>query len=112
MPKSDRVYLEHMIQAGGKAMAIAQKAGPAGYEKDETVRLALTHLLQIIGEAARRLSPEFCARHPEIPWRDIVGMRHKVVHDYLDVDEDIVWETIDEELAPLVETLKKFLPQT
>ena len=59
-------------------------------DADENLRLALTHLVQIIGEAGRQVSREFSDRHPEIPWADIVGMRHKVVHDYLGVDEDIV----------------------
>jgi len=52
--------------------------------------LALTHLVQVIGEAARRVSRELYDEHPEIPWQDIVGMRQKVVQDYLGVDDDIV----------------------
>ena len=51
-------------------------------------------------------SPDFRKVHPEIPWRAIVGMRHKVVHDYMDVDEDVVWETADREIKPLVSSLK------
>lgn len=62
-------------------------------DEDENLRLALAHLLQTIGEAARRVSREFQEAHPEIPWGGIVGMRHKVVHDYMDVDEDVVWKT-------------------
>ena len=50
--------------------------------------------LQIIGEAARRLSQEFRDRHAEIPWRLVIGMRHHLVHGYFDIDPDIVWEAI------------------
>jgi uncharacterized protein with HEPN domain len=76
---------------------------------DEKLRLALTHLLQVIGEAARRISPEFRSNYPQIPWQGIVGMRSKVVHDYLNVDEDIVWQTINKDLTPLVLNLEKIL---
>jgi uncharacterized protein with HEPN domain len=58
------------------------------------------------------VSREFAAAHPEIPWEDIVGMRHKVVHDYLGVDEDIVWEVVTEDLSKLVETLNPLVPPT
>ena len=57
-----------------------------GWLADENLRLALIHLIQIIGEAGRQVSQEFSDRHPEIPWADIIGMRNKVVHDYLGVD--------------------------
>jgi uncharacterized protein with HEPN domain len=69
------------------------------FEKNEALTLAVTHLLQTIGEAARRVSPEFQARHPEIPWRAIIGMRHRVVHDYLFVDLDIVWDVTTRDLS-------------
>jgi hypothetical protein len=52
------------------------------YDADANLRLALIHLIQIIGEAGRQVSREFSDRYPEIPWADIIGMRHKVVHDY------------------------------
>ena len=52
------------------------------------------------------MSREFSDRHPEIPWSDIIGMRHKVVHDYLGVDEDIVWQVVSEDLPKLVGALE------
>lgn len=65
----------------------------------------MTHLLQIIGEAARRVSDEGRAAHPSIPWSAVVGMRHKVVHDYFGVDEDVVWNTARSELPSLITAL-------
>ncbi len=73
---------------------------------DENLRLALTHLIQIVGEAARRVSPEFVESHPQIPWSEITGMRNKVVHDYLGVDEDIVWQVATVDLPNLVAALE------
>lgn len=66
-------------------------------------------LLQIIGEAARRVSPDFRENYPTIPWQAVVGMRSKVVHDYLNVDEDIVWNTVKNDLPFLVKELEKIL---
>lgn len=64
----------------------------------------------MIGEAAGRVSRDFTAAHPEIPWADIVGMRHKVVHDYLSVDEDIVWQVVIVDLPKLVDQLEPLVP--
>jgi uncharacterized protein with HEPN domain len=80
------------------------------YDADENLRLALIHLVQVIGEAARQVSREFTATHPEIPWENIVGMRHKVVHDYLGADEDIVWQVVTEDLPKLVQALEPLVP--
>ena len=72
--------------------------------------MALAHLLQVIGEAARRVSATYCQAHPQIPWKAIVGMRHKVVHDDMTVDEDVVWDTVAHESASLVAELERLLP--
>ena len=80
------------------------------YDQDETLRLALTYLVQIIGETAQRVSSEFRQQYPEIPWKEIIGMRHRIVHDYLNVDEDVIWEVIQQDLPPLVEVLARIVP--
>ena len=71
----------------------------------------LTHLIQTIGESARRVSPGYRAAHPEIPWRNIIGMRHKLVHDYLDVDTDIIWDVAAIELPRLLPALQRLLQE-
>ncbi len=90
MPKDDTLYLGHMLDMARKAVAKARGLPRSVYDADENLRLALAHLVQVIGEAARRVSRETRNQHPDIPWADIIGMRHKVVHDYMSVDEDIV----------------------
>jgi uncharacterized protein with HEPN domain len=85
----DLVYVGHMLDMTKKAVSKTERLSRGAYDADENLRLALIHLIQIIGEAAHQVSREFSDRHPEIPWADIIGMRHKVVHDYLGVDEDI-----------------------
>ena len=105
MPKDDLVYAGHMLDKAREAMDLVKGKDRTDYNSEASIRYALAHLLQIIGEAARRISSDFCKAHPEIPWKAIVGMRHKVVHDYMSVDEDVVWDTVQQELPPLVKTL-------
>ena len=111
MPKDDRVYLGHMLDMSRKAMMMVGGKDRKDFDGDEKLRLALAHLLQIVGEAARRVSQESREAHPQIPWAAIIGMRHKVVHDYLNVDEDVVWNTVTLELAPLVTQLEQIAPR-
>jgi uncharacterized protein with HEPN domain len=110
MPKDDLVYAGHMLDLARKAVAKTRGVSRGEYNSDEDLRLALTHLIQTIGEAARRISQEFRDANPQIPWKAIVGMRHKVVHDYMNVDEDVVWRTATQELGPLVEALVRIVP--
>ncbi|MHC4392286.1 MAG: HepT-like ribonuclease domain-containing protein [Planctomycetota bacterium] len=72
---------------------VADKAR-VDFDRDRVFCLALTHLVQIIGEAARRVPAELRANAPDIPWQEIVGMRHKIVHDYIEVDDDVVWAVV------------------
>lgn len=107
--RDDRVYIEHMIGTARKAIGFVEGVSREDFDNNELLRLSLTHLLQVIGEAARRVSPDFRANYSAIPWKAIVGMRSKVVHDYLDVDEDVVWDTVKSDLPSLILELEKVL---
>jgi uncharacterized protein with HEPN domain len=72
-----------------------------GFLQDEKTADSIVRNLEVIGEAASRLPQEFKNQHPEIPWRQIVGLRHRIVHDYFDVDLDLVWTIVRAELPPL-----------
>jgi len=102
MSPRDAVYVGHMLDTARKATGKVSSISREDYEADENLRLALTDPIQTIGEAGRRVSREFCEAHPEVRWADIIGMRHKVVHDYLGVDDDIVWQVVTEDLPELV----------
>lgn len=106
MPKDDRVYLAHMLDMVRKAVTKTRGLTRSDYDQDENLRLALVHLIQVIGEAARHVSPESQRQHPAIPWANIVGM----VHDYLDVDEDIIWAVVTSDLPPLLANLERIVP--
>ena len=110
MPKDELVYVGHMLDKAHEALSLVHGKTRQDYDRDSALRLALTHLIQVIGEAARRVSPQFRDRHPQIPWDAIAGMRSKIVHDYMNVDEDIVWDSVTQELQPLIDELKKIIP--
>ncbi len=110
MPKDDLVYVGHMLDIARQVVEKVRDKARRDFDEDDNLRLALCHLLQMIGESARRVSPEFQKIHADLPWKAIIGMRHKVVHDYLNVDEDIVWDTATQEMAPLISQLEKLSP--
>jgi uncharacterized protein with HEPN domain len=107
--KDDRIYVGHMFDHASQALDILQGKNRDDYDADPILRLALTHLVQIIGEAARRVQPPFRESHPEIPWKQIVGMRHKVVHDYISIDFGILWIVVSQDLPALVPKLEAIL---
>ncbi|MDP3184646.1 MAG: DUF86 domain-containing protein [Anaerolineales bacterium] len=110
MSKDDWIYVGHMFDMSRKAVAALVGKSREAYDRDEILRMALTHFIQVIGEAARKVSPEYQKAHPQIPWHEIVGMRHRIVHDYMRVDEDLVWEVVNHDLPALVAALEKIVP--
>ena len=111
MQKDDLVYAGHMLDLARKALSLVQRKSRGDYDQDETLSPALTHLFQIIGEAARKISFQFRERHSDIPWAAIVGLRHRVVHDYLNIDLDLVWDVVHQDLEPLVAKLEQIVPE-
>jgi uncharacterized protein with HEPN domain len=110
-PERDSVYVGHMLDLARKAAQKAAGTSKGEYDRDEDLQIILTHLVQTIGESARRVSSEYQSAHPEIPWHRIIGMRHKIVHDYLDVDTDIVWDVASVELPRLVPALERLVSE-
>lgn len=106
MQHDDLVYVGQMFDLGRKIDDRARTLDRGGFDADENVRLALTHLIQTLGEAARRVSAGFQSAHPDVPWSEIIGMRHKIVHDYLSVDFDLVWDVSRHEVPRLLAQLR------
>jgi len=74
------------------------------------LQLAVEKLIENIGEAASRLSGDAQARLPEVPWHDIIGMRHRLVHGYMDIDLTKLWEVMTADLDPLIEAIEPLVP--
>ncbi len=107
MARDDAVYVGHLLDTARKVVEKVERRSRADFDADENLRLALAYLIQIIGEAASRVSSAFREAHAEVPWSEIIGMRHKIVHDYLGVDYDVVWEVVTADLPVLAGTLER-----
>ena len=103
--------LRHVLDAARKALEFADGRRRDDLDNDEMFSLAMTRLLEIIGEAANKLSPALREKHPEVPWPDIVGMRNRIIHGYDQVDFDTVWQTVTEDLGPLVDQVQRILSE-
>ena len=106
---TDTDRLRHMRDAACAAQRFVQGRSRADLDTDEMLAFALVRALEIIGEAADRLSDPTHAAHPSIPWSDIIGMRHNLIHGYFDVDLDIVWNVATGKLPDLVTWLDSVL---
>jgi uncharacterized protein with HEPN domain len=106
MPKDDLIYTGHMLDAAQKVVIRVQKKSRPEYDSDEDLQIVLAFLIQTIGEAASRVSIEFRDAHSQIPWKQIVGMRNKIVHDYMNIDADIVWEVARRNVPALIAQLE------
>lgn len=108
--RDDTLYLGHMLDVARWVQQRVIGVDRATFDADEDLQLALTRQLQIIGEAAWRVSDATRQKLPQIPWPNIAAMRHKLVHDYMDVDLPLVWKSATEDLAPLVTALLTVIP--
>jgi uncharacterized protein with HEPN domain len=96
-----------MLSHAREAVDLLGKTNRERLEDNRTLQLALTRLIEIVGEAANRVSKTTQDRHPEIPWHKIVGMRNRLIHGYDVTDIDILWDTITDDLPPLIEKLNE-----
>jgi len=107
----DEDRIRHMLEAALKAVKFSKGRKRSDLERDEKLTLSLIHLLEILGEAAAKVSPSFRKSHPEIPWNRVSGIRNRLIHGYFDVDLDIVWQTVTARLPDLITQLKKIVPK-
>ncbi|NLW50425.1 MAG: DUF86 domain-containing protein [Candidatus Brocadiaceae bacterium] len=110
MQRDDNVYLGHMLDTARKARSRVEGKSRSDYDDDEDLRIVVAHLVQTIGEAAARVSASMRQAHPEIPWKQITGIRHRIVHDYMDTDYDVLWEVAVRDLPDLIRTLEPMVP--
>ena len=104
------VRLRHMLDHAREAVNAVSGKTRADLGTERLLDLALMHLITIIGEAANRVPKDIQDQHPEIEWPLIVGMRNRLIHGYDAINLDILWQTVTEDLRPLIATLEKIVP--
>jgi uncharacterized protein with HEPN domain len=109
MIKNDQVYLEHILEAIRKIENFTHKITRFDFDGNVMIQDAVIRNIEIIGEATKKISKPFTHSHQEIPWSDMAGMRDKLIHDYLDVDIEVVWKTIEVDLPLLKDMIFKLL---
>jgi uncharacterized protein with HEPN domain len=107
----DKIKLQHMLDHASEAVAMVRGKEKSDLQKNRLLELATTRLVEIVGEAAAKINLENQAKYPSIPWSQIIGMRNRLIHGYDSVDLDVLWDTIDVDLPPLIAALKKILEQ-
>ncbi len=111
MSKNDPfVRLHHMLDYAQEAVSMVRDKTAAELSKDRQLALALTRLVELIGEAASQVPHSVQAQYSQIPWPKVIATRHRLIHGYDFVDYDILWDTITQDLPPLISELEKIIP--
>ena len=111
MPRDD-AHLLDILKAARLAIEFKGPAEKAEFLGDVKTQSAVLHQLLVIGEAVKRISPEFRAAHPEVPWRLIAGTRDKLIHFYEGVDLEEVWKMVTSDLPDLISRIEPLAPET
>jgi uncharacterized protein with HEPN domain len=106
----DEAYLLDILLAARRIQKYALGYDFQRFEDDEVLQDAIMRRIQIIGEAARKVSPEFKEAHPEIPWTDIIGMRHRLIHEYFQIITEKVWDTVVNDIPALISQVEPLVP--
>lgn len=110
MKKNDLIYLDHILQSLNKVVGYVKNVDYEVFLLDEEKQDAVIRKIEIIGEAAKRLSKELRNNYDFIPWKAITGMRDKLIHDYFDLDLEMIWATatidVPEMIPPIMEIMK------
>lgn len=110
--EANAAHIWDMYEAGREALNFLHDVPLSAFMSDRQLRRAVERDLEILGEAARRVSLDFQVQHPEIPWRDVIGLRNILAHDYGNVLPERVWTVAQEELGDLLDALQKLMPST
>jgi uncharacterized protein with HEPN domain len=110
-PVKDPARLEHILLAIDRIFSFVDGRDLEDIQKDSMLYYAVVKNIEIIGEAAYMLTPEFKEAHPETPWKIIIGMRHFLVHGYFEVSADEVRNVVEKDLHPLKEQVERYLKE-
>jgi uncharacterized protein with HEPN domain len=106
----DDAYLLDMLLAARKVQNFTKDTTWVQFETDDLTQNAVMRQIQIIGEAARKVSAQYQQQHSEIPWKEIIGMRHRLVHEYFSIIPQRVWDVVDEDIPELIRLIEPLVP--
>jgi len=109
MKENDRIRLRHMLDAAKEAQSYLVGKQRADLDRDRMLVHSLVRCIQIVGEAAAKVSAQQRTVISTIPWSDVVAMRNRLIHAYFDINLDMVWNTVVEDIPPLVAALETTL---
>lgn len=109
MRNDDLVRLKHMLDAAKEASSFVSGKKRNDLDSNRQLTLALVKDIEIIGEAASKVSQETKTNYPAIPWLDIINMRNRLIHAYFEIDLEIVWDTVTKDLPPLMVEIEKIV---
>ena len=105
--RNPKLYIDDIKDSVKKIEIYTQEISKKVFESDEKTIDAVVRNLEIIGEAVSQLPKSFKEKHKDIPWRKIIGMRNKVIHEYFGIDWDILWDTIQDDIPELKKQIRK-----
>jgi len=106
----DDAYLLDMLIAARKVLQFTDKVTGEKFLSNELVQNAVMHQIQIIGEAANKVSADYKKEHSEIPWQQIIGMRNRLVHEYFDIIPERMWDVIEQDIPELIRLIEPLVP--
>ncbi len=110
MNKDDLVRLRHILDAAREAVGFTQEVSREAFDHDRKLVLALVKDIEIIGEAASKVSKEAQDAYPQFPWPQMISMRNRLIHAYFEIDIETVWKTVKDDLPPLIAGLEEVIP--
>ena len=109
MLPEDRIRLQHIVLEIQEASSFAEGISFEEFVEDRKTVKAIIRSIEVIGEAAAKVSENIRTQHPDIPWKQIIGMRNHLIHAYFDIDFKTVWKTVKDNLPPLLKRLQSIL---
>lgn len=111
MKKDPKVFIGHIVESIELIEAYSEKLTADSFKKDQALQDAIIRRLEIIGEAVKNIPASFRINYPEIPWKQMAGIRDILIHEYFDVDLNLTWQVVKRELSPIKAKLVTLLSE-
>jgi len=109
MNKNERIWFEHILDSSQKVIKFSNNKTVDDLKSDDMLYYAILKCVEIIGEASTKITPETRSQYDDIPWKDIIAMRNRLVHGYFSVDYQILWNVVVKKIPELITSISKIL---